>query len=140
MDALQQRVEIEPVLAGVGHDDLAVDDAAFGQGLAQRIEQFREVARQRPEFATEQLEPLTLAEHDAAEAVPLRLVQPAIAVGNRPRQLGQHRFDRRLQRQVERFVGGFGIGIGIGSHRSIIADRTGPTSPVGGLLHSVDVR
>ena len=47
MDALQQRVEVEPVATGVGDDDLAVDDAAFRQGLAERLEQFGEVAGQR---------------------------------------------------------------------------------------------
>ena len=43
MNALQQGVEVEPVAATVGDDDLTVDDAPFGQCGEQRIGQFGEV-------------------------------------------------------------------------------------------------
>ena len=100
VDALQQRVEVEPVTARVGDDDLAVDDAALGQRVAERIEELGEVAAERTQLAGDQLQLVAVAEHDAAEAVPLRLEQPAVAVGDRPCQLRQHRLDRRLDRQV----------------------------------------
>ena len=45
-------------------------------------EQLGEVAGQRPLVAAAQLDLVAVAEHDAAEAVPLRLVQPSVAVGS----------------------------------------------------------
>ena len=43
----------------------------------QRLDQLGEVAGERPLVAAGQLDLVAVAEHDAAEAVPLRLVQPA---------------------------------------------------------------
>ena len=50
-----------------------------GQLRQQRREQLGEVAGERPLVAAGQLDVVAVAEHDAAEAVPLRLVQPAVA-------------------------------------------------------------
>ena len=79
MDALQQRVEVEPAIIGGRHDDLAVDDASLRQRRKQRFEQLGEVAGERALVAAGELDLVAVAEDDAAEAVPLRLVQPAIA-------------------------------------------------------------
>ena len=70
-----------------------------GQRGPQRVEQLGEVAGERPLVAAGQLDVVAVAEHDAAEAVPLRLEQPAVAVGDRAGQLGQHRLERRGERQ-----------------------------------------
>src|SRR6476661_7818124 len=98
MDALQERVEVEAEVTG-GDDDLAVDDATLGQGGAQRVEQLGEVAGERALVAAGQLEVVAVAEHDATEAVPLRLVQPTLALGDLVGQLGEHRRQRWLQWQ-----------------------------------------
>ena len=66
-----------------------------GQRGQQRVEQLGEVAGERPLVAAGQLDVVAVAEHDAAEPVPLRLEQPAVAVGDRAGQLGQHRLERR---------------------------------------------
>ena len=79
MDALLQRVEVEAVRAG--HHQLGVDDASLGQARLQRRDQLREVAGERAFVAAAQHDLVAVAEHDAAEAVPLRFVQPAVASG-----------------------------------------------------------
>ena len=75
MEALLQGVEVEPVL-GDDHD-LAVDHAPLGQRALQQVDQLGEVAGERPVVARPELELVAVAEHDAAEAVPLRLVEQA---------------------------------------------------------------
>ena len=74
-----RRVEVEPVPVAVGHDDLAVDDAPLGERVEQHRDQLREVAVERALVAAGQLDLVAVAEHDAAEAVPLRLVQQAVS-------------------------------------------------------------
>ena len=69
----------QPAVAG--DDDLAVEDAALGQGGPQRVGQLREVAVERLEVARLGEDLVAVAEHEGAEAVPLGLVQPAVAVG-----------------------------------------------------------
>ena len=122
MDALQQRVEVETAPAGVGDHDLAVDDASLGKRLTQRSEQLGEVAAERAELAGDQLHAVAVAEHHAPEAVPLGFEQPAVAVGNRPRELGQHGLQRRLDRQSHRSVG---TGRGRICHARILVDLPG---------------
>ena len=73
VDALQQGLEVQPVAAG--DDDLAVDHAAVRQVGPQRLDDLGEVAGQRLLAAAGQLDLVAVAEHDAAEAVPLRLVE-----------------------------------------------------------------
>ena len=70
-----------------------------GQRLPQRVEELGEVAGERALVAAGQLDVVAVAEHDAAEAVPLRLEQPAVAVGDGPGQLGEHRLERRGERE-----------------------------------------
>ena len=89
MDALLQRVEVEAGRAG--DHELGVDHAPLGQGGAERVDQLGEVARQRALVAAAQLHLVAVAEHDAAEAVPLRLVEPAVAFGEGVGGLGEHR-------------------------------------------------
>jgi hypothetical protein len=92
VDPVQQRVEVEPV-TGDDHD-LAVDDAALGQARLDRVDDLGEVAGQRPLAPAGQLDLVAVAEHDAAEAVPLGLVQK-LALGHPLDRLGEHRGDRR---------------------------------------------
>ena len=66
-----------------GHDDLAVDHAALGQRApAAASTQLGEVAGERALVAAAEHDLVAVAEHDAAEAVPLRLVEPAVAGGS----------------------------------------------------------
>jgi hypothetical protein len=60
-----------------GDDDLAIEHAALGQRLVQRLLQLGEVAVQRPQVAALQVG-LLAAEHERAEAVPLGLEQEAL--------------------------------------------------------------
>ena len=78
--------------------------ARSGRASASTGKQLGEVARERPLAAAGQLDVVAVAGDDAAEPVPLRLVQPAVAVGDRPRQLGQHRLDRQLDRESHRAI------------------------------------
>jgi hypothetical protein len=88
VDALAERVEeLHAVLAE--DDDLAVEHVAPG-----REAQLGEVPRQRLAVARLQVGLVAVDERHAAEAVPLRLVRPALALGQlraRARELGQER-------------------------------------------------
>ena len=100
MQAHLQRVEVEPALA---HDhDLAVHHAALGQARAEGGLELGEVAVERLQVAALDVEAVAVAEHDRAEAVPLRLEEPAVARGQLGRELGEHRLDRRLDREARR--------------------------------------
>ena len=94
MEPHLHRVEVERAVA---HDhDLAVERRARRQQLAERP-QLREVAQQRPLVPRPERElALQVLEH-AAEAVPLRLVRPAVALGKLADELGLHRRERQVR-------------------------------------------
>ena len=76
-----------------------------GNAVAQRLDQLGEVAGQRPVVAAAELDLVAVAEHDAAEAVPLRLVEHGPTVGNlvdAVHRLRQHRLHGRHDRQLHR--------------------------------------
>src|SRR5438105_8411727 len=91
MDAQEQRIEVEPVLGG--DDDLPVEHAARRRLLAERREQLGEVPVERFFLARLQNHFRAVAEDEGAEAVPLRLVEPAAALGQRRGELRQHWLD-----------------------------------------------
>ena len=99
VDPLQQRIEIQPVVVQRRQHDLAVDHTPLRQLGKQWGDQFGEVAGERSFVATGQLDGVAIAKHDAPKAVPLRLVQPAITLGNAVSQFGQHRRERRGNRE-----------------------------------------
>src|SRR4029079_6273066 len=72
---LLQRLEILPAAVGADHE-LAVEDVA-----ALREAQLGEVAPERLAIARLDEEVAPVDEHDRAEPVQLRLVEPAVAVG-----------------------------------------------------------
>jgi hypothetical protein len=98
VDAQQQRVEVQAARPGDHH--LPVQDAAWWQCGAQRGREFGEVAVERLLVAALDEDLVAVAEDDGSKAVPLGLVLPARADRNLVGQLGQHRLDRRLKRQV----------------------------------------
>src|SRR4051812_27737716 len=111
MLAQLQRVEVETAVFA-HHYKLAVEHAPLGQLREQRLAQFGEVAQQRLLVAALQVEVVAVTKHHATEAVPLRLEDVAVALGNLARQLREHRLERRLNRQHQsatRSVGGFGV-------------------------------
>ena len=59
-----------------------------------------EVAVERLQVAALDVQPVVVAEHDRAEAVPLRLEQPAVARRQLGRELREHRLDRRRDREA----------------------------------------
>ena len=75
-------------------DDLAVDHAPLGELRPHGVEQLGEVPGEGPLVAAAELDLVAVAEDDAAEAVPLRLVDEALLDGQLPGELGQHGGDR----------------------------------------------
>ena len=98
MDPLEERLEVEP--AAGGDHDLAVEDAAGRELLPQGSGQLREVSGERPLVAAAQLDLVAVAEDDAAEPVPFRLVQHPALRRELPGELGQHGGDGGHHRQV----------------------------------------
>src|SRR3954451_19921356 len=88
MQPAQKRLEVS------GHHDLAVQCEASGGQCPERADQLGEVARERSLVAAPQVDLLAVAEDQAPEPVPLRLVEVLT-----PRELsleaGEHRRQRR---------------------------------------------
>ena len=99
VDPEQERVEVERPVGPRDHD-LAVEDAAFGERRAERLTELGEVAVERLEVPRLGEHLVAVAEDDRPEAVPLRLVQPALAVGQRAGGLRQHRLERGRDREA----------------------------------------
>src|SRR5205807_9720330 len=74
------------------HDALPI--SPLRQRVADAWEQLGKVALQRLTVATGDADVVTVHEDDGAEAVPLRLVEPALAAGNVIRGAGEHRGQR----------------------------------------------
>src|SRR5476649_1103253 len=98
MLAQLERIEIEP--AFTGDDELTVEHTPFGQLRAQRSAQLGEVPQQRLRVPALEVEVVAVAEHDAAEAVPLRLEDDVARRRQIARELGQHRLERRSDRKA----------------------------------------
>ena len=95
MEAHLQRVEVERSVTL--DDDLAVDRRVRLQLLPERLE-LREIAEEGTAVTAPEMQ---LARHvleDPAEAVPLRLVLPAVRLGQLVDELGLHRRKRKLGR------------------------------------------
>src|SRR5687768_7790386 len=97
MDPNQEGIEVEAAI-GIGDDHLPVEHEPRVRPThrPQRLLQLGEVSVQRLEVAGLDVHLVTVAEDERAEAVPFRLVDPAIARRDRRGRLGQHRRDRRL--------------------------------------------
>ena len=93
MDALGEGVEVEP--AGPGDDDLAVQHAARRELASQRLDELGEVAGERLLVAAAEGDVVAVAEDDAAEAVPLGLVEEPRLARQLAGELGQHGCDGR---------------------------------------------
>src|SRR5207249_11729245 len=99
VQAQLQRLEVEPALAR--DHVLPVDDAARGKaGQEGRLELW-EVTIEGFQVAALKVDTVAVAEHDGAEPVPLRLEEPAIALGQLRRGRRQHRLERRLDRESD---------------------------------------
>ena len=99
VDAEQEGVEVEPAV-GPRDDHLAVEHEARVRAAdrAQRLLELREVSIERLQVPGLDVDLAAVAEDERAKAVPLRLVDPALAVRDRGGRLGQHRLDGRLDR------------------------------------------
>jgi hypothetical protein len=104
VDALRQRVEVEPVADG--RDDLAVHDAALRQLGQHRRDDVGEVAGQGLGGPARDLHLVAVAKDDGTEPVPLRLEQVAavdrVGGGHPLDRLGEHGLQRRHDGQVHR--------------------------------------
>jgi hypothetical protein len=98
VQAQLKRVEVQRPAGGDHH--LAVQHDALGQLRAQRIDQLGEIAAERLLVAALDQHLVAVAEHQRPEPVPLRLEDPARALGQLSHALGQHRQHGRLDRQV----------------------------------------
>src|SRR5262245_44091201 len=74
MDSLQQRVEGERAVGG--NDDLAIEDKHRDGDLERGLHKLGKITRQRLSRLRLQLDLVAVAEQEAAEAVPLRLILP----------------------------------------------------------------
>ena len=97
VDSLLQGLEVEDACAG--DDQLAVENAAVGQGCLEGSLQLGEVAQQGLAVPGLEVQLVAVAEHEDPKPVPLRLVQPPVACGDARGSLRQHGFDGRLDRQ-----------------------------------------
>jgi hypothetical protein len=92
VQAQHQRVEVE--VLGVAREQFAVENEALRREPLQRLDDLREVARERPLVAAAQVDLVAVAEGQAAEAVPLWLVD--VVTGRQlARELPEHRLDQR---------------------------------------------
>jgi len=87
-----QRVEVEPLRRR--DDNLAVDDQAWRQLVEHGAMHFREIPIERLQIAALDEDVVGAAKGDCAKAVPLGLVE-VWTLGQRVRQLREHRLDRR---------------------------------------------
>src|SRR5262245_8035407 len=96
VDAFLQHLELQPPVPG--DHDLPVNDAALRHRRLDRIDDLGEVAGEWSFVAAAELDLIAVTEHDAAEAVPLRLVEQALVVLRRIRytlrRLREHRGQR----------------------------------------------
>ena len=109
VDAQQQRLEVERPVPG--DDDLAVEDAPLRERRPERLGELREVAIERLQVARLRVDLVAVAEDDRPEPVPFGLEQPAVAVGQAVDRLGEHRFDRRFDGQVQGHARSVGEGV-----------------------------
>ena len=100
MDALQQRLEVERAIAR--DHDLAVEHDPRRQQRRQRPYQLGEVPLERLLVAALQRDLVAVLPQQRAEAIPLRLELPAVTIGQRRRQLAQHRRQRPRHRERHR--------------------------------------
>src|SRR5215210_3601070 len=101
MQASQQRDEVE--LLAAGDDEFAVEHELVLRQRQQRLDDLGEVACEWPLVAAAQVDLAAIAEHQAAEAVPLRLVE-VVAPRQFARQARQHRADKERHWQHTREV------------------------------------
>jgi hypothetical protein len=102
VDALAEQLEVEPGDRRVApdHDQLHVDRAAHRELVLRLLDDLREVPGHGLPAPAGQLHLVAVTEHDAAEAVPLGLVRHPVRDGDLGYRLGQHRLQRRHDRQV----------------------------------------
>ena len=97
VNALLQHLEVE---AGAAHqDDLAVEHAALGQLRLQRLDDLGEIPIEWFRVAALDRELVAVAEDQRPEPVPLRLEDPAVALGKLGDPLREHRQHRRWNRK-----------------------------------------
>src|SRR5215831_18749895 len=100
MDPVEQRIEVES--PGAGDDDLPIHHAPLGKRGTEWFEQLWKVASHRPLVAATQLHLRTVAEHDGAEPIPLRLVDDVAGGRQLPDEAREHRRDRRMDGERHR--------------------------------------
>src|SRR5687768_8666418 len=102
MDAQQERLELQAAVAG--DHDLAVEDEARlrAADAAERLAELREVSVQGLQVPRLQVDLRAIAKDEGSETVPLRLVAPPVTDGQLRSGLGQHRLNRRRNREGHR--------------------------------------
>jgi hypothetical protein len=95
-----ERIEVER--RALRDHELAVEHAALRQLCQEDVDDLGEVSIQRLLVAALDEDLVPVAEHEDAEAVPLRLEDPLVAAGQLADALGEHRVHRRIDREVHR--------------------------------------
>src|SRR5947207_13885576 len=94
MEPELQRVEVEAVRRGDDH--LAVDDRTRREPLQQDVVEFGKVSIERTQIPALDVHTIITTENDRAKTVPFRLEHEPVAGWQGFRELGQHRFDWRV--------------------------------------------
>ena len=97
MDALREQVELLDAVDR--HDHLAVQHEPLAGERQHELDDVREIAVHRPAVAALEMYLVAVAEDDRPEAVPLRLIAPAVALGQLARGLGELRLDGWRERE-----------------------------------------
>ncbi len=102
VDACAEGVPTEPLMPGraLSQHDLTVEDDTFGQRRLQRLDEFREVARQQLRAARVQVDIVAVPRDDAAETVPLRFVGELVTLRHARDGLREHRLDGQCDGQA----------------------------------------
>src|SRR5689334_16738877 len=98
MEPQLQLLELEPAVSR--DDDLSVEHTALRQLRAERDDELGKIAIERLEIAALREDVVAVAEHERAEAVPLRLVDPSRPFRELVTRRGEHRLERRLEREA----------------------------------------
>src|SRR5687767_2433201 len=102
MDAQQERLELQATVAG--DHDLAVEDKARlgAANASKRLAELREISVQGLQVPRLQVDLRAITKDEGPKTVPLRLVAPPVADGQLRSGLGQHRLNRRRNREGQR--------------------------------------
>ena len=98
MQSELQRIKVELIV--LYNDQFAIQHTTIRQALAQRFEQFWEIAIERLLIAALDQDFTAIAKYQGAESIPLRLEYPTSVSWYIVHALGEHRQHRRIDGKI----------------------------------------